>query len=234
MNVSVSPGNHLGLSLSNDHVVTAINDNSPLNGKVSSGDHVSFINGISLQQFTGEKLLEFIKELHGEVTLTIGREAVPPTPPTITVDESETPAHMRRTRMRRIAVTTNDPATGPAVGEGAASQAKHPSANQLRTQFESSGHRLSFTPEAPVAKHPPIQASRTIDFGELPQWRGSTNRPVVTLHNYTTGEQTVDKLHTEEGQVIPLSYGISTNLLAILLIITGLEFRVQVNCFSPD
>lgn len=213
MNVFVSPGNHIGLSLSNDHVVTDINDNSPLVGKISRGDHVTFINGTSLQQFTGETLLEFIKELHGEVTLTIGRETTAPAPPTITVDESETPSHdMRRTRMRRIAVITNEPGTGPVIGgpapapgEGSPGRTKQHTANQLRAQFEASGHRLSFTPEAPVAKHPPIQASRTIDFGELPQWR-KTNQPVVTLHNYINGEQTVDKLHTEEGQVILVIY----------------------------
>ena len=217
VNVFVSPGNHIGISLSNQHVVTAINDNSPLVGKISQGDHVTYVNGIDLHQFTGQKLLEFIKELHGEVTLTISRETVAPAPPTITVDESDsTPAHIRRTRMRRIAVTTNEPGTGPvtggpvtggpAPGEGVPGlQSKLSSANQLRAQFEASGHRLSFTPEAPVAKHPPIQASRTIDFGELPQWR-RTNQPVVTLHNYTTGEQTVDKLHTEEGQVTTCSH----------------------------
>ena len=73
----------------------------------------------------------------------------------------------------------------------------HP-ASLLRTQFGESGKRLSFTPQQPPRRNVPMQPSKTIDFGELPQWRA---RPVITLHNYSTGEQTVDRLHTQGGQV---------------------------------
>lgn len=73
----------------------------------------------------------------------------------------------------------------------------HP-ASLLRTQFGEPGKRLSFTPQQPPRKQVPMQPSKTIDFGELPQWRA---RPVITLHNYATGEQTVDRLHTQGGQV---------------------------------
>lgn len=220
MRVFLPPGNKLGIRLSSDLAVEEINDNSVTVGKVNRGDRIRSINETNLQQLSTEKLSEYLAELQGEVTLVVRRGSQTPVAPVIKVEESEEqppPPATRRSKMRRTGAVMPEPSGKEETLSQPSShisvpkpRVQQPPASQLRAQFETTGHRLSFTPESPSHKptHAPLQPSRTIDFGELPQWRAP--RPVVTLHNYSNGEQTVDKLHTQGMQV-----SISENVMLI-------------------
>lgn len=207
--VVVAAGEKLGLGLAGNQTVMQIGEDSVLAGKVNLGDSVLSINGQDLQKLSGEQLVEYMSQLQGDILLVVKRVARFAAPPDIRVDL--TPEQRRRKMMRRTGAVSQGPGGAreesqphtmvhkpPAQPELKKPEHKRPM--HLKSPLESIGKRLSFTPERehPARKPFPMQPSKTIDFGDLPQWRA---RPVITLHNYSSGEQTVDKLHTQGMQV---------------------------------
>lgn len=184
----VKAGDGIGLGFSETNRVADVQSTSPLAGKVLVGDVLVSINGENVQGVSVEEIRKCMWREGGdgqEVKLVVRRASITPV---ITVDDEkpqQSPQQQRR--LRRTGATEQMTKQPPQV-------------LQLRPTIESLGKRHSVSPEvSPREAHNrkmiPMQPSKTIDFGELPQWR---KKPVITLQNYCTGEQTVDKLHQGE------------------------------------
>ena len=191
--------------------------------QIEPGDIVVKLNDINVQEESAERLLELLQEAKAdeEATLTLQRNTegaveAPPQPkvttPTIVENlVNSSPPMPQPASQQRHARTRKMPAIGrPNTFQHARSFAEPSTQNDMHEDdsnkpihlkpIDVPTKKLSLTPENKQHKKAAmaLQPSKSLDLSALPQWR---SRTFVSLHNYTNGEQTTDRLHVNKDMV---------------------------------
>lgn len=169
------------------------------------GDIIMQVNNRDVSHYTSKQLIDVIATLQDEteVTFHIVRPSETLTngdTPSITIDDVNPhppPTNTGgRTEGRR-------PIRRPVVDD----HRSKPVHLQPNVEHPASmTKRLSLTPETKhkeiiASANNALQPSKSLDLGALPTWRSKT---FVNLHNYWTGEQQSDRLHTQSTPIVSL------------------------------
>jgi hypothetical protein len=175
--------------------------------QVAPGDLVVQINGEDVQNYNSSQLIDLISTLQDDTVVTLQVLHNKPTTngsdmsPTIVIDSvPSVEVSKPRGRLRKMPVVPSS------------SKDSLPKINETEEMNKSTVHlqpkeshlvskRLSLTPETKHRQVAPLQPSKSLDLGALPNWRSKKGTGFVGLQNYWTNEQFTDRLHTQPNQI---------------------------------
>lgn len=191
-------------------------------GLVQKGDLLLSVNGINVQHLSPNEvvgvlarhstdstiMLELRREMQNGNMNDINNELN--SHPTIQIDRSESPTDIHPGSESSPSPPSNSP-TRPRrrnnnVGSLPEIEEDSPEKNNFLVSNPTVTQRHSITPE-PIRKsleelrRAALRSSKSLDLGNLPQWRTGSSAKSVPIHNLLDGSEMTDRLHTKSIKV---------------------------------